>query len=53
MKIFPIISCKSLREKNLSVRYHLGNLKCRVSLERSLKSEGFFKDCKGCLKPKV
>ena len=39
--------------KNLSVRYHLGILKCGVSLEGLLKSEISLEDYKGCLKPKV
>nr|CAN65084.1 hypothetical protein VITISV_033497 [Vitis vinifera] len=45
---------KSLcKRKNLSVRYHLGILKCGVSLERLFKSGVSFEDCKGCLERKV
>ena len=39
--------------KNLSMRYHLGILKYRVSLEGLFKSGVFLENCKGCLKPKV
>ena len=39
--------------KNLSVMYHLGILKCGVSLEGLFKSEVSLKVCKGCLEPKV
>ena len=34
------------------MRYHLGILKCGVSLERLFKSEVSLEDCKGCLEPK-
>ena len=51
MRIFSIISCKPLRGKNPSVRYHLGILKCRASFEGLFKSEVSFENCKGCLKP--
>ena len=53
MRIFPIISCKPLKGKNLSMRYHLRILKCGVSLERLFKSKVALKDCKRCLKPEV
>ena len=39
--------------KNLSVRYHLGILKCGVSLEGLSKRGVSLEKCKGCLEPKV
>ena len=38
MRIFPIISYKLLRRKNLSIKYRLGILKCEVLLKRLFKS---------------
>ena len=38
--------------KNLSVRYHLGILKCGLSLEGLFKSGVSLEKCKGCLEPK-
>ena len=38
--------------KNLSVRYHLGILKCGVSLKELFKSEVSLEDCKMCLELK-
>ena len=35
------------------MRYHLGILKCGVSLEVLFKSEVSLEACKGCLEPKV
>ena len=57
LKIFVLgfceIICISLREKNLSVRYHLEILKCGVSLEGLFKSEVSLEVCKGYFEPKV
>ena len=38
---------------NLSVRYNLEILKCRVSLERLFKSGESLEDYKGCFEPKI
>ena len=35
------------------MKYHLGILKCGVSLKRLFKSEVSFEKCKGYLEPKV
>ena len=53
VRIFLILICKSLREKNLSVRYYLRIFKCGVSLEGLFKSGVSLEDCKGYLEPKV
>ena len=38
---------------NISVRYHLGILKCGVSLKRLFENQVSLEDCKRCLEPKV
>ena len=47
------IHLQIFKRKNQSVRYHLGILKCRVSLEGLFKSKVSLEVCKGCLEPKV